>query len=282
MRPRQKIGAITLVLLLGAAVYGLIHTARGASAPPTTSNVPGAAQASAVDETPIVTALKLAQMPTTSEELPFAQEALRLADHEMDLTYAAAEHELEQHPAPLSADAKKIEARLKEADDALDADNAQVARLTAEEAQATGAKKDALQDQLVLATAHQEEHQDEVDDAKEDLVRAGGDPNARIQAMIQEHKASSQAVDSMKITVTTAVEERGLIHRFGQWSVLHQKQVLLLCNKARSSQTRPEFAERVLVLLVADVKAPGKVSAGQFDGECAAAGAFALDHMPAL
>lgn len=242
MKPRQKIGTITLVLLLGAAVYGLIHTARGASAPPTTSNVPGAAQASAVDETPIVTALKLAQMPTMSEELSFAQEALRLADHEMDLTYAAAERELEQHPAPLSADAKKIQVRLKEAEDALNADNARVARLTAEEAQATGAKKDALQDQLVLATAHQEEHQDEVDDAKEDLVRAGGDPNARIEAMIQEHKASSHAVDSMKITVTTAVEERGLIHRFGQWSVLHQKQILLWQAKQQEESAAASFS----------------------------------------
>src|SRR5271169_1611534 len=242
MRPRQKIGAITLVLLLGAAVYGLIRTARAPSAPRTTSSTPGAAQASAVDQTPILTALKLAQMPTTAEELPFAQEALRIADHEMDLAYAAAERELDEHPAPLSADAKKIQARLKEAEDVLDADNALVARLTAEEAKATGANKDALDDRLVLATAHQEEHQDEVDDAKEDLVRAGGDPNARIEAMIQEHKASSQAVDSMKITVSAAVEERGLIHHFSQWSVLHQKQVLLWQAKQQAESAAASFS----------------------------------------
>ncbi|HEV2689351.1 MAG TPA: mechanosensitive ion channel domain-containing protein [Bryobacteraceae bacterium] len=199
-------------------------------------------QASAVDQTPILTALKLAEMPTTAEELPFAQEALRIADHEMDLAYAAAERELEEHPAPLSADAKKIQARLKEAEDAVDADNAHVARLTAEEAKATGAKKDALDDQLVLATAHQEEHQDEVDDAKEDLARAGGDPNARIQAMIQEHKVSSQAVDSMKITGSTAVDEGGLIHRYSQWSVLHQKRVLLWQAKQQAESAAASFS----------------------------------------
>ena len=181
-------------------------------------------------------------MPTTAEELPFAQEALRIADHEMDLAYAAAERELDEHPAPLSADAKKIQARLKEAEDALDADNALVARLTTEEAKATGAKKDALDDRLVLATAHQEEHQDEVDDAKEDLARAGGDPNARIEAMIQEHKASSQAVDSMKITVSAAVEERGLIHHFSHWSVLHQKQVLLWQGKQQAESAAASFS----------------------------------------
>jgi small-conductance mechanosensitive channel len=242
MRPRQKIAAIALVLLLGAAAYGLIRTARAPTAPRTTGSGPGAAQASVVDQTPILTALKLAHMPTAAEELPFAQEALRIADHEMDLAYAAAERELEEHPASLSADAKKIQARLKEAEDTLDVDNAQVARLTAEEAKATGAKKDALDDQLVLATAHQEEHQDEVDDAKEDLARAGGDPNARIEAMIQEHKTSSQAVDSMKITVRTAVEERGLIHRFNQWSVLHQKQVLLRQAKQQAESAAASFS----------------------------------------
>jgi hypothetical protein len=249
MRPRQKIGAIALAFLLGAAVYGLIRTARGPSAPRTTGSGLGAAQAAAVDQTPILTALKLAQMPTTAEELPFAQEALRIADHEMDLAYAAAERELEEHPASLSADAKKIQARLKEAEDALDVDNAQVARLTAEEAKATGAKKDALEDQLVLATAHQEEHQDEVDDAKEDLARAGGDPNASIEAMIQEHKTSSQAVDSMKITVSTAVEERGLIHRFspGRCSIRSR----FSCGKRNNTRSpRPPPFQRATMRLM--------------------------------
>jgi hypothetical protein len=227
MRPRQKIGAITLVLLLGAVVYGLIRTARALSAPPTPGNAPGAAQASAVDQTPILTALQLAQMPTTAEELPFAQEALRIADHEMDLAYAAAERGMEQHQPRLTSEPKNIQTRLKEAEDALDAANAEVARLTAEEAKATGARKDALDDQLVLATAHQEEREDEVDDAKQDLARAGGDPSARIEAMVEEHKASSQAVDSLKLTATTAAEPRGLIQRFSQWSEFHRKQVLL-------------------------------------------------------
>jgi small-conductance mechanosensitive channel len=124
----------------------------------------------------------------------------------------------------------------------LDADNALVTRLTAAEANAAGAKKDALDDRLVLATAHQEEHQDEVDDAKEDLARAGGDPNARIEAMIQEHKASSQAVDSMKITVSSSVEERGLIHLFSRWSVLHQKQVLLWQAKQQAGLAAASFS----------------------------------------
>ena len=229
MKTTQKIAAIVLVALLGASVYGFFLTGRSVHVPARNTKIApvGAADGPIVDQTPLLTAQRLAKMPTTAEEKPFAEEALRLADHEMDLTYAAAEREAEDHPTTLSAEAKAIEERLKKSEDALDADNDLVDQLTAAEAKATGAKKDALHDQLVLATAHQEEHQDEVDDAKGDLERAGGDPKGRIEAMMQEHKASSQATDALHVTISAVAEERGLIHRFGQWMAFHQKQLLL-------------------------------------------------------
>jgi small-conductance mechanosensitive channel len=244
MRPFQKIFAITLVLLLGATVYELIRTAQLPGPSQSSGKASGTAAASAVDQTPILTAQKLAQMPTAEEELPLAQEALRIADHEMDLAYAAAEREIENNPAPLSAEAKEIEARLTQAEDALAADDALVERLTAEAAKAAGAKKDELEDQLVLATAHQEEHQDEVDDAKEDLARAGGDSSSRIQAMIQEHKVSSQTIDNLKISVSTAIDQRGLIHLFSHWWAFHQKQLLLWEAKQQAESAVAAFSER--------------------------------------
>jgi len=199
MKTTQKIAAIVLVALLSASVYGFFLTGRSVHVPARNTKIApvGAADGPIVDQTPLWTAQRLAKMPTTAEEKPFAEEALRLADHEMDLTYAAAEREAEDHPPTLSAEAKAIEERLKKSEDALDADNDLVEQLTAAEAKASGAKKDALHDQLILATAHREEHQDEVDDAKGDLERAGGDPKGRIEAMMQEHKASSQATDAL-------------------------------------------------------------------------------------
>jgi small-conductance mechanosensitive channel len=226
---KQKIAALVLLVLLGAAVYEFFRTGRPTSAPlksVRTISIEGS-QGPIVDQTSLLTAQRLAQMPTSAEEKPFAEEALRLADHDMDLRYAAAEREAEDHPPALSAEAKAIEERLKKSEDMLDADNELVDQLTAAEAKATGAKKDALHDQVVLATAHQEEHQDEVDDAKVDLERAGGDPKSRIEKMMQEHKASSQATDALHVTVSAAADERGLIHRFSQWMAFHQKQLLL-------------------------------------------------------
>jgi small-conductance mechanosensitive channel len=183
-------------------------------------------------------------MPNSPEEEPFAKEALRLADHQMDLAYAAAEREAEDHPPALSAQAKEIQTRLKSAEDALDADNALVTRLTADDTKATGARKDALDDQLVLATAHQEEHQDEVDDAKADLERAGGDPKSRIEAMMQEHKASSEATDALKVNVAANVDQAGLIHRLQQWMTLHQKQLLLWHAKQEAESAAASLSAR--------------------------------------
>src|SRR5260370_38799870 len=166
-------------------------------------------------------------MPTSGEEQPFAEEVLRLGDHEMDLAFAAAVRDAEEHPAGLSAEAKEIQARLQQAEKAVEADKAEVVRLTAAYEKASADKKDALDDRLDVAKAKQELDQDEADDAKQDLIRSGGDPKGRIQRMVEEHEAASHAADSLHVAVSNAIEERGLIHRFEQWSALHQKQSLL-------------------------------------------------------
>src|SRR5437667_4682385 len=81
-------------------------------------------------------------MPTSADELPLAQEALRLGDREMDLAFAAAVAEARMHPLVLSAEAKQIQVRLQNAEKSLDGDNARIAQLTAALAKATGAKQD--------------------------------------------------------------------------------------------------------------------------------------------
>src|ERR1700722_4487958 len=246
MKPLQKTLAVVLLVLLAASVYGLLRTGQPPGTPVADQSASGAAAAQAplVDQSPLLTAQRLAKMPTSPEEQPFAREALRLADHHMDLAYAAAEREAEDHPPVLSAQAKEIQTRLKSAEDSLDADNALVARLTADAAKATGAKKDVLDDQLILATAHQEEHQDEVDDTKADLERAGGDPKSRIETMMQEHKASSLATDALQVNFSTAVDEAGLIHRFQQWLGFHQKQLLLWQAKQAAESAAALLAAR--------------------------------------
>jgi small-conductance mechanosensitive channel len=229
MKTKRKIAAIVLLALLGAGAYGLFRTGQPASAPTinTEAGYGGAAQGPIVDQTPLLTAQRLAQMPTTAEELPFAQEALRLGDHDMDLAFAASVRDAQEHPPVLSAEAKEIEARLQQSERAVEADKAEIARLTAAYEKAGADKKDALDDQLDVAKAKQELDQDEADDAKQDLIRAGGDPKGRIQSMVEEHEATSHVADTMHVSVDNSVEAQGLIHRVQRWSALHQKQLLL-------------------------------------------------------
>src|SRR5229473_3159901 len=229
MKTTQKIAALLLVALLGAVAYGLFRTGAPANAPVANTKTANGApvQALIVDQTPLLSAQRLAQMATSAEEKPFAEEALRLGDHEMDLAFAAAVRDAEEHPPVLSAEAKEIQARLQQAEKAVEADKAEVARLTTAYEKASAEKKDALDDQLDVAKAQLELDQDEADDAKQDLIRSGGDPKGRIQSMVEEHEAASHVADTMHVAITNPVEAQGLIHRVQQWSALHQKQLLL-------------------------------------------------------
>ncbi len=237
MKTTEKIAAVALLVLLAAVAYGLLRTgglmdtARVAGTSAGTTG--GESQArTVVDQTPLITAQRLASLATAADEQGFAQDALRIADHAVDLQFAQALRDVTAHPPALSAEAKEIQAQLQGAERALEADKAQVALLTAQEAKARDDKKDALDDELELAKSQQELDGDEVDDAKQDLLRAGGNPQARIQQMIDEHEASAHNTQKALGTVSSAPEERGLIHRFGQWRALREKERQLLQAKA--------------------------------------------------
>lgn len=237
MKTFHRIAGVVLVLLLIVATYGIVRTE-----PPAPSLLPGRTVAltvgsagspstapgqPVVDQTPLKIAQQLAPLVTLPEERPLAEEALRLADHEVDIAFTAALRDAAQHPPPLSLEAKEIQTRLEKAEKALTNDQAQVAQLTVADAKATGDKKDSLDDQLDIANAQQELDQDEVDDAKQDLIRAGGDPQDRIQAMVKDHDASTKATEAALASASAPAEERGLIHRATQWWALHKKQLLL-------------------------------------------------------
>src|SRR5260370_9733532 len=97
---KQKVAAVVLLLLLGASVYGFFRTGRSVHVPARNAKIApvGPADGPIVDQTPLLTAQRLAKMPTTAEEKPFADEALRLAHHGMVLTHAPADREAADHP----------------------------------------------------------------------------------------------------------------------------------------------------------------------------------------
>jgi small-conductance mechanosensitive channel len=243
MKTFHKIAGAFLALLLIAVAYGIFHTRTTIPAVPTNST---AAEGNAktpttlpqvVDQTPLKIAQQLAPLATLPGERQLAEESIRLTDHEVDIAFTSALRDAALHPPALSAEAKEIQARMQKAEHALTATQAQITQLDAAAAKANGDQKDDLEDQLDIANAQVELDQDEVDDAKQDLIRAGGDPQDRIQAMVKEHEASTKATETALAAATTPVEERGLVHRATQWWALHKKQMLLWRAKAATANT---------------------------------------------
>src|SRR2546429_2217731 len=243
METTKNIAPITLIILLAVIAYGFFRTGRSTTASQTT---PGgepsqAAHESVIDQTPLDTARRLVQMPTSADELPLAQEALRLGDREMDLAFAAAVSEARMHPVVLSAEAKQIQARLQTAEKSLDGDNARVAQLTAALAKVTGSKQDSLDEQLAQAKVQAELDQDEVDNAKQELTRAGGDAQGRIEQLMKEHEDASRIADTTTVKTSTPPDLSGLVHHYQQWSELHDKKLQLWQAKQDSESAAITF-----------------------------------------
>src|SRR4029077_17566505 len=142
---------------------------------------------------------------------------------EMDLAFAAGVREAQEHPAVLSAEAKQSETRLQNAEKSLDGDNARVAQLTSALAKATGVKANRLADQLEEAKVQVELDQDEVDNAKQELNLAGGDAQGRIEQLMKEHEDASHVSDTTTVNTAIPSDQGGLVHRYQQWSELHDK-----------------------------------------------------------
>jgi small-conductance mechanosensitive channel len=217
--------ALTLALLvaLGAGVYGLVRIRESASLGTFGNAKKAAPQAQLVDQTPLKMAQQLAQRADTPDEQELAKKAVDTADHEVNLAFTQALREATLYPPPLSEEAKEILARLLKAQNILQSDQAEVKRLTAAAQKATGERQDTLNDQLALAKAQADLDQDEVDDAREDLIRSGGDQHGRIQQMQQQRQEAGGDKAVALPPLASGAEQRGLVNRFQQWSAQNQK-----------------------------------------------------------
>ena len=246
MKTTKQVATVTLIILLGLIAYGLFRTGRSLTASQMTlgGEPAQAVHGSAIDQSALHNARQLTQMPTTADELPLAQEALRLGDREMDLAFAAGVREAQEHPAVLSAEAKQSETRLQKAEKFLEADKARVAQLTSALSKASGVKANSLADQLEEAKVQVELDQDEVDNAKQELIIAGGNTQGRIEQLMNEHEAASRVADTTTVNTATPPDQRGLIHRYQQWSELHDKKSQLWQAKQDAESSAVAFAAK--------------------------------------
>jgi small-conductance mechanosensitive channel len=178
------------LLLIGGTAAAVIFSRYWVSAPLQQKRSAGAQDHSGlVDEQPLETADALAHLSLTSEERDFAQEALRLADHEVDLNFASALRNATQHPAPLSPAAQAISKHIQDLQEQVKAQQQDIDRLKAQLAKAKDSQKQPLDEDLQLQQALLEVSQEELDGAQQELIRAGGDQKSIIQRLQDQHEA---------------------------------------------------------------------------------------------
>jgi small-conductance mechanosensitive channel len=230
MKARQWMALVGLLALVVATVVGLFMTESAQTVLPVRVKKPVAQAAPAVDQRPLQTARKLALLASTPEEQDFAHEALRLSDYEVDLAFAEALREATEHPPVPTPEQRELAARAGKAEAVVKTDKDLTTRLTRQLATAADSAKEDLTDQLEVAKAQLELDQDELDDAKEDLARAGGNPQAKIQRLLQEHEATHNDGAPSAATATpenTDYQSNNLAPQIRAWFALQQKRTLL-------------------------------------------------------
>ncbi len=241
MKLRHWITAIVLLLLIVAAVVGMLRTQQRSGTSTEIAASPGtqapsntrqpAAQHAWVDQRPLQTARRMGTLAYTQGEKDLAQQAEKVADHEVDLAFFDAFRAAQENPLPLTPALKKLSDTKNQMQQALGEDQANVSDLTRRLAAAPESKKENLQDQLNVAQAQLELDQDELDDATEALVQGGGDPQSEVQRQKQAHDDEETYLSTHTTSAANPMEGNyqghTLLTVFRAWRALRDKKATL-------------------------------------------------------
>jgi small-conductance mechanosensitive channel len=246
---RISIALLFLLLVTGFVVLFLTRSR------PAASGAASQQAASLVDLSPLDTAQRLAALAVTPSERDFAQDALRLGDHAVDLAFGMALRNavLAPHRAALSPEAQELQQHIADLQARVQDEQDRVARLDKLRAHARGTRKDSLDQAAQLAAASLALDKDALLDAQDDFARAGGDPRRAIELLQQEHEASSQhgagasALTAASNSAVAAVElntAASLLAQFRAWKSLRAKQAALLLALQQASGRAVSLAQR--------------------------------------
>ncbi len=245
MKNRLWIPAILLLLFLGATTAGLLLTRE--PAPVSEEDQPAAKAKKAgakpkerrVDQRPLLTARRLALLARTPEELALAKQAERLANHDVDLAFAEAMRQTVESAPPPTPELKALQAEKAKAEAAVEEGEKNLKRLNALIPTAKGAAQSSLEDQIEVTKAQLELDQDELEEAAENLERAGGDPQAKIRRLRAAQEAAEKEASAAQPgeTAPSSLPARSLLARFREWANQRSKHTQLL-GAQQAAQTK--------------------------------------------
>ncbi len=180
-----------------------------------------------VDLSPWQTAQALAGMAVSTEEVEYAHEAERLADHEVDQAFASALRQASMQQHTLTPEAVKLSQKVAQLEQIVKQDQAHVQSLT-KTANLTGssatnpAAPAAVADDLDVAKAQLGLDSDELADAQQDLARAAGDESTRIKQELAAHESLMKKYDAQsrmggEVAVVSTHRYGTLFERLKAW-----------------------------------------------------------------
>jgi small-conductance mechanosensitive channel len=236
MKPRHWFTIAGLFLLIVLAFAGLIMTHD--SGKPVTRR----AFRRLVDQKPLETARSLATQASDTDEQRFAQQVLRLADHEVDLAFNVAMREAKEHPPQPTPETKELFTRLSRSQAQVTSDQQMIDDLKKEQSTLKGPKADAVQQQIDLVQAQLELDMDELQDAQGDLIRSGADPLSVLQRQFARYQASQKDFEAARTQALAKIqppvpEPDNLFAQLTAWYGLRTKAAVLGQARAESGST---------------------------------------------
>ena len=226
MRAHQWIVTLGLLALVVAAGVGLILTRQSAQS----SSSGRARRPPIVDEQPLTTARAMAALASDWDELRYSRQALKLADHSVDVAFSYEMRQATEHPTPPTPESKKLYAQANQTAAAVKADQERIDQLQKEIAGAKDERaRSSLQQQIDLTKAQLELDQDELDDIKGDLVRSGADRLSRVQRQFNRHEATQKEYETHNpqgggdTSSNTQAGSSSALAQFSAWRALRAK-----------------------------------------------------------
>jgi small-conductance mechanosensitive channel len=177
----------------------------------------------------------MAALAETSDERSQAQEAQRLADHELDQAFATALRQAAAFRPP--ANLRELIARINQLE-------ARIARDRDKIAQLTKSKAADADDELDLANAEMALDQDDLEDAQQELTRKGGDPHAALEQTIKKHDAMEHQAAAQGAKNPSPGATGTLIEQARTWLALGSRDQQLLTAKEEAAGQVKELSNR--------------------------------------
>jgi small-conductance mechanosensitive channel len=244
MKTREWIlvcGSFALIML---GIVGLVLT-RDSNSPTLQMK---SRRAPLVDEDVVQRARRTAALASTREEQRFGAEALRLADHAVDLAFADSMREATLHPVANIPETKELFARVSRAEAQVKSDQDIIDEIKKQPTTAKGSGQE-IQQQLDLMQAQLELDKDELEDAKGDLLKSGADPLSRIQRQFARYQAAQQQSDAAHAQISlsgteTSSPAHNLIAHFNTWRTQRAKAMQLQQARDEAVQKREQLQQK--------------------------------------